>query len=423
MSQNVESGEMRPIKLDNRGCIDISLLRPHPLNEKLYPMSKHSGQIELLGEQMLKEKEREKYGIPNHTAIDVCPETGIINSGHFRYYSALEHGWKYLRAQFGRPLDPSFEEFDEILFLRKFNVDGKRDEYDWETLVHNYNILNAAFEKKYRRELNNREIKQFAIENRKDPKKFKKYVVLSNEHPNIYQLVLDGTYTIGKGWEKSKDPKSIEIVDPNRHIFYGDLIKYPSIEKHFIERSISVTRAHIAVGGNLMDDSVVGWEPQFKTTIWSNALMSALAEAFNLTGDKELQCLSAGAEGNKTYADVLFPYLTDLANKKLNGKDIYFNTQIEIKAAEWNKTAGKTKIYSNFGSEHMPEQEFIIGIHCDNFSRFIIMMVTIGGEHWTPLAKGAEITLSKIFKCNPTYLLGEMFKQKSLIQPQWGKVD
>ena len=421
MSQNVESGEMRPIKLDNRGCIDISVLRPHPLNEKLYPMSKHSTQIDLLGRQML--KEMKECGIPNHTAIDICPETGTINSGHFRYYSALEHGWKYLRAQFGRPFDPSFEEYDEQLFLRKFNVDGKRDEYDWETLVHNYNILNAAFEKKYRRELNNREIKQFAIENRKDPKKFKKYVVLSNEHPNIYQLVLDGTYTIGKGWEKSKDPKSIEIVDLNRHIFYGDLIKYPSIEKHFIERSISVTRAHIAVGGNLMDDSVVGWEPQFKTGIWSNALMSALAEAFNLTGDKELQCLSAGAEGNKTYADVLFPYLTDLANKKLNGKGTYFDTQIEIKAAEWNKTAGKTKIYSNFGSEHMPEQEFIIGIHCDNFSRFIIMMVTIGGEHWTPLAKGAEITLSKIFKCNPTYLLGEMFKQKSLIQPQWGKVD
>ena len=421
MSQNVESSEMRPIKLDNRGCIDISALKPHPLNEKLYPMFKHSGQIELLGEQML--KEYEKFGIPNHTAIDICPETGTINSGHFRYYSAIEHGWKYLRAQFGRPLDPSFEEFDEILFLRKFNVDGKRDEYDWETLVHNYNIQNAAFEKKYKRELNGREISQFALENRKDPKKFKKYVVLSNEHPNIYQLVLDGTYTIGKGWEKSKDPKSIKIVDPNRHIFYGDLIKYPSIEKHFIERSISVTRAHIAVGGNLMDDSVVGWEPQFKTIIWSNALMSALAEAFNLTGDKKLQCLSAGAEGNKTYADVLFQYLTDLANKKLNGNDRYFDTQIEIKAAEWNKTAGKTKIYSNYGSATMPEQEFIIGCHCHNFSKFLIMMVTIDGKHWTRAGTKAEISLSKIFKLNPTYLLGEMFEQKNKVEIDWGKED
>ena len=112
-----------------------------------------------------------------------------------------------------------------------------------------------------------------------------------------------------------------------------------------------------------------------------------------------------------------------MANKKLKGKEVYFDTQIEIKAAEWNKTAGKTKISSNFGSEHMPEQEFIIGIHCDNFSRFIIMMVTIGGEHWTPLKKGAEITLSQIFKCEPTYLLGEMFKQKNVIQVDWGKLD
>ena len=421
MAQNVESGEMRPIKLDNRGCIDISVLQPHPLNEKLYPMSKHSTQIDLLGRQML--KEMKECGIPNHTAIDVCPETGTINSGHFRYYSALEHGWKYLRAQFGRPLDPSFEEFDEILFLRKFNVDGKRDEYDWETLVHNYNIQNAAFEKKYGRELNATERGEFAIENKKDKEKFRRMVVLCNEYPDIYQQVLDETYTIGKGWEKTKDPKSKSLVDKNRHIFYGDLIKYPSIEKHLIERSISVTRDMIAVGGNVMDDSVAGWEGQFKTGIWSNALMSALTEAFNNTGDKELQCLSAGAEGNKTYADVLFLYQTNLANKKLNGKDKYFDTQIEIKAAEWNKTTGQTKIYSNFGSANMAEQEFIIGIHCDNFSRFLIMMVTIGGEHWTRRANDAEITLSQIFKCNPTYLLGEMFKQKNLIQPQWGKVD
>ena len=171
-----------------------------------------------------------------------------------------------------------------------------------------------------------------------------------------------------------------------------------------------------------MDDSVAGWEGQFKTTIWSNSLMSALTEGFNNTGDKELQSLSAGAEGNKTYADVLFPYLTNLANKKLKGKDKYFDTQIEIKAAEWNITAGKTKIYSNFGSGNMPEQEFIIGIHCSNFNRFLIMMVTIAGEHWTRRANDAEISLSQIFNCEPTYLLGEMFEQKNLVQVDWGKV-
>ena len=416
------ASEMKGIVLDDRGCIDISVLQSHPLNEKLYPMSEHSSQIELLASQML--KEMELCGIPNHTAIDVCPITGTINSGHFRYYSALKHGWKYLRAQFGRPFDPNFVEYDELLFLRKFNVDGKRDEYDWKTLIHNFNIHNAAFEKKYNRELNVREIKQFALDNRKDPKKFKMYVVLSNDYPDIYQLVLDETYTIGKAWKEKDQEKPSKIVDPNRHIFYGDLIKYPSIQKHLIERSISVTRDMIAVGGNVMDDSVAGWEGQFKTTIWSNSLMSALTEGFNNTGDKELQCAAAGAVSNKTYADVLFQYLTDLANKKLKGMDKYFDTQIEIKAAEWNKTAGQTKIYSNFGSSNMPAQEFIIGIHCDNFSRFIIMMVTIGGEHWSARGtKDVEISLSQIFKCEPTYLLGEMFKQKNLIQPQWGKLD
>ena len=151
--------------------------------------------------------------------------------------------------------------------------------------------------------------------------------------------------------------------------------------------------------------------------------MSALTEAFNLTGDKKLQCASAGAVSNKTYADVLFQNLTDLANKKLNGHDTYFDTQIEVKAAEWNKTAGKTKIYSNFGSSTMPEQEFIIGCHCHNFSRFLIMMVTIDGEHWTRRINDAEISLSQIYQLNPTYLLGGMFGHKNKVEIDWGKVD
>ena len=412
---------MMALNVDSRGCIDISVLQPHPLNEKLYPMSKHSAQIDLLGEQMLKEKNLS--GIPNHTAIDVCPETGTINSGHFRYYSALRHGWKYLRAQIGRTFDPDYEEYDEIKFLEKFNKDGKRDEYEWETLVHNYSIQNAAFEKKFARELNPQERNQFAIESRIDKEKFRKLVVLSNENPDIFQKVLDGTYTIGKAWTKAQGPKSKEIVDPNRHTFYGDLIKYPSIAKHIVERSISISRDMFAVGDNIIDDPVAGWEPQFKTTIWSNALMSALTEAFNLTGDKKLQCASAGAVSNKTYADVLFQNLTDLANKKLNGHDTYFDTQIEVKAAEWNKTAGKTKIYSNFGSATMPEQEFIIGCHCHNFSRFLIMMVTINGEHWTKRANDAEISLSQIYQLNPTYLLGGMFGHKNKVEIDWGKED
>ena len=61
----------------------------------------------------------------------------------------------------------------------------------------------------------------------------------------------------------------------------------------------------------------------------------------------------------------------------------------------------------------MPEQEFIIGCHCHNFSKFLIMMVTIDGKHWTRAGTKAEISLSKIFKLNPTYLLGEMFEQKN----------
>ena len=213
----------------------------------------------------------------------------------------------------------------------------------------------------------------------------------------------------------------LEIIQKRIEKYKNTIKELNFIKDYIIKRSISISSNMIDVGDNVMDNPVSGWEPQFKTGIFSNALMSAVTEAFNNSGVKKLQCASAGAVSNKTYADVLFQYLSDLANKKAPTNEKYFDTQIEIKAAEWNKTAGETRIYSNTGSANMPEQEFIIGSHCDNFSKFLIMMVTIDGKHWSIGNNKAVISLSKIYQLKPTYLLGKMFDHKNKIEIDWGK--
>ena len=115
------------IKNEN-GLVNVNDLKEHPLNEKLYPADKHDHQIALLGEKM--DEEYKQSGVPNHTPVDYCPETGTLNSGNFRYKSALLHGWEYLRAIPGRVFDSNYDEYDEMKFLEKFNKDGKRDEYE-----------------------------------------------------------------------------------------------------------------------------------------------------------------------------------------------------------------------------------------------------------------------------------------------------
>ena len=402
------------------GWVKIEDMMDHPLNEKIYPRADHQEDIDILTEKM--QEWYLDHNEPNHTAVSVCPKTGVVWSGHFRKLCAIILGFKYLKAvEDKRIYDPNADEYDEIQYLKSFNQDGKRNESNPRTALRLWNAQNDAWFNRTGKNLSNRDRNKFAREVRIDNKVFLKIVKIGAERLDLIDQIVSGEMSIKKAYEIVSIPKPKEIIDPNRHIFYGDLIKYPSIKDYIIKRSISISSNMIDVGDNVMDNPVSGWEPQFKTGIFSNALMSAVTEAFNNTGVKKLQCASAGAVSNKTYADVLFQYLTDLANKKAPTNEKYFDTQIEIKAAEWNKTAGETRIYSNTGSANMPEQEFIIGSHCDNFSKFLIMMVTIDGKHWSIGNNKAVISLSKIYQLKPTYLLGKMFDHKNKIEIDWGK--
>ena len=408
------------VKFVKGGYARVDDLTFHPLNEEIYPRDNHQEDIELLKEKM--QEWFDDYGYGNHTPVIVCPKTGVIYSGNFRVLVAKLLGFEFVLAVEckERIYKKNTNKYDELQFLMSYNQDGKRNESNPRTALRLWNAKNDAYTDAFGKEHSAKDRNQFAREVGIDKDVFKKIVEIGAVRPDLIEQIISGDISVRKAYTLIKAPKPKEIADPNRHTFYGDLIKYPSIVDHTIERSISITRAHIAVGGNVIDDPVAGWEPQFKTTIWSNAIMSALTEAFNLTGDKKLQCAAAGAVSNKTYADVLFQYLTDLANKKLNGNKRYFDTQIEIKAAEFNGNAGDTKIYSGIGSINLPSQEFVVACHTGNFSKFLIMMVTIEGKDWSTTTKGATLSLSQLYKLNPTYLLGEMFEGKRKVEIQWG---
>ena len=81
------------IIIDTQGYVEISTLTHHPLNELLYPLKYHEEDIALLADKLV--EEQENTGIPNHTCIVICKETGIIFSGNCKIESVHDAAVDY----------------------------------------------------------------------------------------------------------------------------------------------------------------------------------------------------------------------------------------------------------------------------------------------------------------------------------------
>jgi hypothetical protein len=407
--------------IDKDGYALVANLTFHPLNEEIYPRANHGDDIELLKTKM--QAWHDRYGDANHTPITVCPKTGVIYSGNFRVYVATLLNFSKVRAVpcAERTYNPKADRYEEIQFLKSFNQDGKRNESNYKTALRLWTKESEAYFDKYGKELSKKDRNNFATEARIDKDMFRKLVLINEERPELIDYIIAEKMTVRKAYKLVTIQAPKNIVDPNRHTFYDDLKKYPDIVPFAIKKSVSMVREIEAVHGGIIRDPVLGWERNTRTNLFSHSIMSAFTLGFNNTGDKKLRCAAAGAVSNKTYADILFQYLTDLANKKLKGsKDRYFDTQLEIKACEFNSSAGNTKIYSAPGSSKMPSQEFIVACHTGDFSKFLFMMVTVDGSDWRVDSKNAVISLAQLYKLKPTYLLGEMFEGKRKVEVQWG---
>ena len=402
---------------NENGLVNIKYLKEHPLNEKLYPANKHDHQIALLGEKM--DEEYKQSGVPNHTPVDYCPETGTLNSGNFRYKSALLHGWEYLRAIPGRVFDSNYDEYDEMKFLEKFNKDGKRDEYEIDTLVHNYNQQNKAFEKKNGREFNSKERNQFAVESRIDKDKFRKIVTINDEHPSIYKRLIAGEITIGKAWRLAGKQKPDKEYNPDRHNFFTTLDSNPKIVEVALKKYLDMVKEFRSIGNGIIFDDDMGWENNQITGPLSNICMSAFVFGFNSLQNDELHCTTP--RNKQGYADIHFENLTNKFDER------FLSERIEVKMGSWNGNCSSTAIYGGMGSVKVTPHEYIIGLHNQQLQKHFIMITTLDKDDWKTDGKdsNATMTLSHWFnryhkeKDKYRILLGDIYKGNKSIELEW----
>ena len=412
------------IEIEN-GLVAVKDLKPHPLNEKLYPRKTHDKNIELLAEKLY--SEYKESGVPNHTPLDICPNTGTVNSGHFRWYSSQQMldekknviKATHLKAVFGRPFNPDYDEYDEMKFLEKYNKDGKRDEYKEPTLVHNYNQQNKAFEKKYGRPFNAKERNQFAVESRIDKTRFKNIMYLNTNHPNIYKQYIEGKLLLPKAMRLSGKVKPSKKYNPDRHNFFQTLDKFPNIQKNIINKGKQLIEEFRNMGDGIIFDDKMGWETNQITSPLSNIWMSAAVYGFNSIKEPELECVTP--RKRQGYADIHFEKLT----KKYS--DDYLSERIEVKVGAWNGNASSTVIYGGMGSVNVTPHEYIIGIHNQQLRKHFLMITTLDKDDWKTDGKDSNATMSlsswfrRYYDKKDKYrvLLGDIYKGNKSIELEW----
>lgn len=407
------------IIIDTQGYVEISTLTHHPLNELLYPLKYHEEDIALLADKLV--EEQEKTGVPNHTPIVICKETGTIFSGNFRVRSAKSKGIKKLKAVYASKIyNAKDDQSDELKFLEKFNIDGKRDEYNERVLLRRYSIHNKLYEQKYGKVMNAKLRNQFATENRYDQVKFKYLIQIEENDPNLLEKVLDGKMTIQKALRvlgKVKDPRK---YNPDRFNFFKALDKYPSIQKNAVMKAYECIGQFKNMGNNIIHDEKMGWEVNQLTGVMSNIWMSALVYGFNKTNVEELQAQTP--RNRQGYADLHFQNLTDKFGPE------FLSERIEVKVGTWNTTCSQTVVYGGMGSVRVSAHEYLIAFHNQKLNKHLVILTTMDKNDWKTDGKDANATMTLSHWFNKYHnqkdkyriLVGDIYKGNKSIEVTWG---
>ena len=410
------------------GLVAVKDLKPHPLNENLYPLKDHGKNIELLSEKLY--DEFIETGVPNHTPLDICPITGTINSGHFRMYASQQMKddkgnlveCTYLRAVQGREYNPDYVEYDEIKHLEKFNKDGKRDEYEIPTLVHNYNVQNKAFEKKFGREFNAKERNEFAIDSRIDKDKFRKIMILNHDHPDIYKKFIDGDWNIGKCWRKAGKVKPTKKFNKDRHNFFETLDENPAVIETFKKVFKQTITDFKNIGNGIVFKPGTNWELNQLSGVASNVAMSSAVEAFNSLNIVDLECTTP--ENQQGYADIHFENLTNKFS------DEFLSERIEVKMSSGQGNCSSTKITGGMGSVKVSPHEYFIGVWNAQLNKFWIVLTTLDKDDWITNGSDSKPTMTvsawfnKYFHQKDKWrpVMGNIYKGNKSIEIEWESI-
>ena len=410
---------------EGRKLARVKDLTPNPYNADIYGNeTEEQKHIEGIKKSMIERRLRGQT--PNFDPIPVFKD-GTLEGGHSRVDAAKRAGIEWVMIMFSDSPYPDMEKvFDNRVGLIENNL--YRRDRGYSTAYYEYLGLYEGHIKQFghvwSKEVENKWIEainggtKFPF-GKSTINKLKKIVEIA---PEYLHLLDTQEMNLTEVMKELKDKSGIkDIADPERYIFHDAFQKYPSIARHITKRTFSLAKNMFSAVDYIMFDEVAGWETQFIGGMLSNIIMSAVTEAMNKTGVKQLQAISAGAATAKTYADVGFPVLDDLADRRLNDPGYqYFPTNIEIKVAQYAGNCGDTYFEANWGISKKGPQEFIMTSYAGDLNKFVMMLVTIDGKNWNKSGKKARISLAQLYKLCPTYLLGEMFKGKRKIEVQWG---
>jgi len=384
--------------------ISIDTIKPNRWNEEFYPKEQEERNIRALvygNDGLGTEPTCMAYRLlkgrtPNHEAIKVCPITGIIWSGHNRYFAALLAGAKEVLVTYA--VEIYSEDIPQPLMLEilhQYN-NGKRSEFTLirqvEKTMATINVVekqyNISYKKNMKKEHKNIFEKYFKTLldsfNEKKMKHIKDLILIGQQPKNIKNKIFEDVSEGRLGIQQAlKDLRVVQkkpyVYNPNRFNF---LNHYDNNSIAFQRKALDyITQARTAyfenlviktedgTSFNIITDPTNGNEKPKKTGVLSDVVMSIFSKIYNEFG---IEAITAGTATNS--ADIQFPKLTAIA-RLLN--PLYPAEEMEVKAAVVLKNGNA--IF--FGGPDMKKhiKDYLIAVFSEDHSKIFLFMTTING--------------------------------------------
>lgn len=419
----------------DKKIVSIKKIKPNPLNAELYPdfeITKSAKDlaygIDHTGTQDQCMKKRMLDGlIVNHEPIKICPITGIIFSGHTRYYAALMIGAKYVYVVYADEIYS--EDIPETIMtkiLQHYNY-YKRSEFSFKQQVfktkneirliekeHNLTpgvfilVGNSHYFNKFYKERMTFLQNVFLNKKEKNLRYIKNIIkiIQSGECDRIVKEIDEGKLALSNAVkELNQSKKKPYIVNPNRfnflkHFDKNNLSIISKMKNYFFQARFNYFNNNVVKTDdlgeiNIITNKVVGNENPKKTSVLSDIMMSTLAIVYRELG---FDTVTAGTATNS--ADIQFLDLTKIARQK---NCDYPAEEIEVKAA-----VSKGDNATFYGGPDMKKhiKDYLIGVYNKDHTEVCMFITTING----PLVvksgtkNGTTMDLKTILKYHKKYM-------------------
>lgn len=369
--------------------IKTELLKPHPINLKLYNFDNDDRTD--LRKSML--KTYKKNGYPN-TEICLIDKNGVIYSGNRRWHSANEEQLPTLRCM---RTEHTFDEkclTDPVLYKKELDIlsdlnypGTKRNELSWEVVLTKYDQYNKVDEKitgkSYTpRERNNwcRENTKFSVDNfRKMVEIYEKNRIDLIKKVDLTEISINNAHKDALNIQ----PKVKAKYDPNRKNWIQFIKDNPEVGKKIVTYANNMFKQYLDInikGRKIVEDKTHGHEKSPISANLSHFYMSAVS-------------LVLEEEGFKTITPNEEQGLPDVRILSLC-KPGYHPERIEIKVAGFNGHGSATQVSAGGGTGRIVPHTFLIVVYDRATKRQMVVMSDLTKNDWTEEDKKAKMGMN-----------------------------